>query len=857
MFADSTRNLTFSQNGSPVTVANLFFAIISMNANGYLFDQPFTVVSSADSPSDAGYWGYTGSYTITGSGNGPFGISTPTVYPNEFHGVLAIQNAIQSLTWTSQSYENWNGFTIGTYGLAQSATVGGNVLGNDIADSGAPLLEVSNVNGQAMLNNSVTLTLASGAIIKVDRDGDYLYDDNGKFGHLKGGENIVETVTYTVKDNQGNTDTATLKITVNGVNDAPVALADSAVTNEDSAVTINVLANDTDIDNGDTKSIQSVTNGQNGTVTINGNNVVYSPNANFFGNDTFTYVVRDAAGATSTGSVTVTVNPVNDGPTVTASLPALNNGSFENSMTDWTYSEINYIGDWQAANGSKVLDMNAEHGGGYVEQTLSTVAGNTYVVSFALSKNPGSPGGTETLRVTATGSTPQDYVFNASNSTTNMQWQERNFTFTATGPNTTLRLASADPAGGNDAWGPALDNVRISIGAREDSSSLIKGISVGDIDSGANPVRLTLNASNGAVALPNVAGLTAVDSNGSDGVVVYTGTATALNNALASGVLYSPNPNFNGSAALNVTIEDQGNTGSGGAKTATVSVPIQVAPVNDAPDIMYKGLTINNPSFESALNSTSDWRVSTGNIDRVSGWQAGDGSYSIDMNGSQQGGITQTLNTIQGASYTIAFMLAKNHDSLGTISSATVRVSAGSNAGQDYTFSETTTYNPSNLNWRWEVFTFTANGPTTDLTFLSQQLTGAKGAAIDGLVSLAARAGTPTVISGLSVTDVDAGASPMQLNLSVGSGTLSLASLTGLTAVDGNGSDGTLAYTGTLGAINAALQAGVIFTHSSAGTASATLVASVSDLGATGGAAQNDSVSVPILLIGTHPDHVF
>src|SRR5688572_27219032 len=108
----------------------------------------------------------------------------------------------------------------------------------------------------------------------------------------------------------------TVSVTVNAVNDTPEAANDSASTNEDTAVTVSVLANDTDADAGDTKSIASVTQGANGAVTINANGTLtYTPNANFNGSDSFTYVMQDAANALSnSATVNVTVNAVNDAP---------------------------------------------------------------------------------------------------------------------------------------------------------------------------------------------------------------------------------------------------------------------------------------------------------------------------------------------------------------------------------------------------------------------------------------------------------------------------------------------------------------------------------------------------------------
>src|SRR5689334_21400673 len=101
---------------------------------------------------------------------------------------------------------------------------------------------------------------------------------------------------------------------------APTANNDTAITDEDTPVDINVLANDTEPD-GDTLSVISVTQGANGAVSINPSKTVhYSPNLNFNGSDSFTYTIDDGHGGQSTATVNVTVNPVNDAPTFTINV---------------------------------------------------------------------------------------------------------------------------------------------------------------------------------------------------------------------------------------------------------------------------------------------------------------------------------------------------------------------------------------------------------------------------------------------------------------------------------------------------------------------------------------------------------
>ncbi|MCV6587280.1 MAG: Ig-like domain-containing protein, partial [Marinibacterium sp.] len=91
---------------------------------------------------------------------------------------------------------------------------------------------------------------------------------------------------------------------------APTAAFDAAKTIADTAVSVDVLANDSDPDD-DALSIASVTDGNNGTVTIDTSGdtdkVIYTPNAGFTGLDTFTYTASDGMGGTTTQSVTITV----------------------------------------------------------------------------------------------------------------------------------------------------------------------------------------------------------------------------------------------------------------------------------------------------------------------------------------------------------------------------------------------------------------------------------------------------------------------------------------------------------------------------------------------------------------------
>jgi hypothetical protein len=86
---------------------------------------------------------------------------------------------------------------------------------------------------------------------------------------------------------------------------------------EDGSATIDVMENDSDIDEdkrGEVLSLASCTNGTNGTAVIGDGVIIYTPQADFNGQDSFTYILRDAAGATAEATVVVHIASVPDDP---------------------------------------------------------------------------------------------------------------------------------------------------------------------------------------------------------------------------------------------------------------------------------------------------------------------------------------------------------------------------------------------------------------------------------------------------------------------------------------------------------------------------------------------------------------
>ena len=129
-------------------------------------------------------------------------------------------------------------------------------------------------------------------------------------------------VTVTASDGKGGTDSITVTINVSNVNEAPTAVNDTATTDEDQSVRIDVLANDTDPDTERAALTVSVLRDPlDGTARVERDRTItYTPNANFAGENSFTYSVSDGS-LSDDGSVTVTVAAVNDAPAFPA-VPA-------------------------------------------------------------------------------------------------------------------------------------------------------------------------------------------------------------------------------------------------------------------------------------------------------------------------------------------------------------------------------------------------------------------------------------------------------------------------------------------------------------------------------------------------------
>ena len=201
-----------------------------------------------------------------------------------------------------------------TYATTEESAITVDVRAND-SDVEGSALNVLSVDGFALTDN-VAQAVANGTVTRL-ADGRLVFAPATDFAG-------TTTFDYTVRDADGATAIATVTINVSNLNDVPVANNDSASTNEDTLVDIDVTANDSDAD-GDLLTVATVdgspisvgstvlvTNGQ--VELLAGGSLRFTPAANFNGPTSFDYTVQDGSGGSATATTIVTVNSVNDAP---------------------------------------------------------------------------------------------------------------------------------------------------------------------------------------------------------------------------------------------------------------------------------------------------------------------------------------------------------------------------------------------------------------------------------------------------------------------------------------------------------------------------------------------------------------
>ncbi len=442
----------------------------------------------------------------------------------------------------------------------------------------------TDVDAGAVLNYA--LTGAAPAGLTFNANGSYSFNPSvAAYQSLGVGQSMVITVPFRATDDQGAPSAVTnLVITVTGTNDGPTAVADSGSLNENAALTATaatgVLANDTDVDTGDTRTVSAVAfgatpgtvgsalNGTYGALTLNADGsysyVANRPAAEALTagqvvTESFTYTMRDAAGATSTTTVTFTITGTNDTPTITGPLT----GSVTEDTTLTSTGTLTVV-DPDAGQSSWVAQPGTA--GTYGSFAITAAGVWTYTLNNAAANVQALPAGasvTESFTVTTADGTPRTVVItvNGTNDAPTLVADTRS-------TNEDSAVSGNVLANDSDIDGNALTLTQFSFG----SSTVAAG---------------------GTATIAGVGSLT-IASNGA-----YT---------------FTPAAHYGGAVpTASYTVSD-------GSTTASSTLALSIAPVADAPTLVVNGSsttgsTTTTPAIPPSVGLTVQYYDNIGAID--------------------------------------------------------------------------------------------------------------------------------------------------------------------------------------------------------------------------------------------------
>jgi len=477
----------------------------------------------------------------------------------------------------------------------------------------------------------------------------------------------LDTFTYTASDGGLGSDSATVSVTVIPVNDGPDAINDSASTNEDTVVEIDVLANDSDVD-GDSLTVASLIQPNYGAVTISGTVVLYRPQSSFNGADSFSYTISDGNGGLDSAVVEVTVLPVNDPPdAVTDSattaedtaviIDVLANDSDVDGDTltinrvsqgthgtvvvtaakvvytpvdDFNGSDAFFYAIADGAGGTdsavvRVTVAQAEDGLHLVQDAIITAL-NTPVVLDVLA-NDVDPDGHE-MCVTVVGQAgngvtglnqPGTVTYNPNTGFSGADW----FTYTVSSPCPLQQTMIIGSTSGGDYRLPSTSSDTITVTVIVDP----------------NPALVTALDDSWSTLEDTAMTLAVLGNDSSSGgnpmsIVGVTKPAHGWASILGSTIVYVPDTDFYGTEVFTYTVSD-------GAGADSAAVTIMVTAVNDAPDAVSDDVSTDEetPVTVNPLSNDSDADGDNVTIDTVI--QARNGSVIDNGDGT----VTYTPET--------------------------------------------------------------------------------------------------------------------------------------------------------------------------------------------------------------------
>ncbi|UCL88439.1 retention module-containing protein [Pseudomonas sp. HS-18] len=560
-----------------------------------------------------------GKGTLTFNANGSYSFNPGTAFDH-----LA-QGQSENVTFTYQAKDN-NG------ALSDPQTITITVTGtNDkpVAYADTQTTEENTVlHGQVPVATDVDGTIAGYQLatdvaqgkgsLTFNTDGSYTFTPGTAFDHLAAGQSESVTFTYQAKDNNGAlSDPQTITITVTGTNDNPVAVPDIAHTNEDTAIRIDVLGNDTDAEH-DALIVTGASAG-NGTVEINQDgSLSYTPKENFSGSDTITYTISDGKGGTSTSTVAVSIEAVADKPNL-----SLDGSSSHPKATGLTVDTWTGLALGNGGNGASPADLQAKidaagtpttHGSTDSVRNTDVTAGTATKVSGLIFLEAGhtytfTGVGDDSVRLVIGGSTVAEATWGGSSGkfsgtftpTESGYYPIALYQHNQSGPgNYTLSISDNGSAAQVLGTGSAQvyhDTSELTAGGERltdltgssgQSHYKVFGLNEGNEDSAINlsKIKASLVDTDGSETLSISIGKIPVGATLSDGKNSFTADATHSSVDLKGWNLdtltLTPPADFNGTIKLEVSATAT-ESSNNDAATRTVDLNVTVYPVNDAP----------------------------------------------------------------------------------------------------------------------------------------------------------------------------------------------------------------------------------------------------------------------------------
>jgi hypothetical protein len=463
--------------------------------------------------------------------------------------------------------------------------------------------------------------------VTVNPDGTFSYTPDADFSG-------TDSFTYSLGDGEFSTE-ATVSVTIDPVNDAPVATDDSFTIAEDTVLTDSVAGNDTDTEGDATYALE--TGPANGSVTVNPDGTFsYTPDADFSGTDSFTYSLGDGEFSTE-ATVSVTIDPVNDAPVATddsftIAEDTVLSGSVAGNDTD-TEGDATYALETGPANGSVTVNPDGTF-------TYTPDADFFGTDSFTYTLSDGEFSSTATASITVT-----DVVDNTAPVATNDSFTIAEDTVlsdsvagndTDTEGDATYALETG-PANGSVTVNPdgtftytpdadffGTDSFTYTLSDGEFSSTATASITVTDVVDNTAPVATndSFTIAEDTVLSDSVAG-NDTDTEGDATYALETGPANGSVTVNPDGTFtYTPDADFFGTDSFTYTLSD-GEFSS----TATASITVTDVVDNTAP-------VATNDSFTIAEDTVLSDSVAGNDTDTE-----GDATYALET-GPANGSVT-------------------------------------------------------------------------------------------------------------------------------------------------------------------------------------------------------------------------